>query len=114
MYPPRRDWRDMDERRADIAISKQRCAAVPDPDACAKQAREQLLDEQWADARRYLPRCASMTGGSNTACERRAEQSMQTARLVRRCQIAPTLAQCATRKSSQDTPKTENEGAPDQ
>jgi hypothetical protein len=105
MYPPRIDWRDMSERRADIAIAKQRCATTLDPAACAKQARERLLDEQRVDARRYLPRCAVLTGGDNIACERQAEQSMRAARLARRCQAAPSLPECATRKPDEDAPK---------
>lgn len=105
MYPPRIDWRDMRERRADIAISKRRCAAAPDPTACAKQARDKLLDEQRTDARRYLPRCAPMTGEDYESCEAQAQQRMRAARLARRCEIAAELPECAANQAVQGSGK---------
>jgi hypothetical protein len=103
MYPPRIDWRDMSERRADIAITKQRCAVTPDPTACAKQAREKLLDEQRADARRYLPRCAPMAGEDYEACETQAQERMRAARLARRCVAGLALPDCAKKNAVKDT-----------
>jgi hypothetical protein len=103
MYPPRIDWRDMSERRADIALTKQRCAAKPDPTACAKQAREKLLDEQRADARRYLPRCAPMAGDDYEACETQAQEQMRAARLARRGMERPSLPDTAAKKATHDT-----------
>ena len=105
----------MSEHRADIALSKQRCATTPDPVACAKQAREQLLDEQRADARRFLPRCAPMAGESDEECESQAEQDMRAARLARRCRAAPNLSECTARKTAHDTPRAaETPGVPNQ
>ena len=105
-YPPRIDWRDMKEHLADIAISKQHCATASDPRNCVKQAREKLLDEQRVDARLYLPRCALITERYiSEECERQAEQSMRAARLARRCQAAPQLAECLARKAELRPPK---------
>jgi len=106
MYPPRIDWRDTKEHLADIAIAKQHCATAPDPRDCAKQARERLLDEQRADARLYLPRCAPITARYvSEECERQAEESMRAARLTRRCQAAPQLPECVARKADLHPPR---------
>ncbi len=105
MYPPRVDWRGMSEQLLDDRLIRQRCSNELDPNGCEKRGDEKLLDEQQTDARRYLPRCAPMTGESYVACTRQAEQSMRAARLVRRCQVAPDLAECAAGKTEHDTSK---------
>ena len=103
MYPPRFDWRDGNERREDIAIGKQLCATAPDPAACADAAWEKQIDEQRADARRYLPRCAAVQAKYDyQQCERQAQQSMAAARLARRCLVAPERPQCASHKAEWD------------
>lgn len=116
MYPARHDWRDTNEHLADIAIARQRCAAAPDIDRCMKQVREEVLDDQREDARRYLPRCARITTGpAYQACKRDAWEKMRAARHVRRCQAAPHLAECISKKTKEPTSKTaETTGAPSQ
>jgi hypothetical protein len=99
MYPARIDHREWNERSADIALTKQRCATAADPAACAKQAREKSLDEQLVDARRYLPPCASMAGDIQE-CVRTAEAHMREARWARRCQTAPNLPECTAIKAT--------------
>jgi hypothetical protein len=103
MYPPRIDWRDMDEHLADIAIAKQQCSTTSNPRRCAKEAREKLLDEQRADASVYLPRCAPITTRyAYEECERQAEESMRAARLARRCLNAPDRPECVARSAGRD------------
>jgi len=106
MYPPRIDWRSWNERGKDIAIGKQVCAAAPDPGACTDALWEKQIDDQRTDARRYLPRCARIkTRYGYEECETQAEESMRAARLARRCQLAPDLAECAEHKAEPDASK---------
>jgi hypothetical protein len=114
-YPPRIDWRDSSESRADIAIGKQHCAAAPDPATCAEDAWEKLIDEQRVDARRYLPRCAGLaTGYLYQQCKRQAWENMRVARLARRCLAAPERPECEARKTMNDMSNAEKTaGAPD-
>lgn len=110
-YPPRIDWRDWNERGEDIAIGKQRCVTAPNPAACADEAWERLLDEQRADARRYLPRCATMTTREDyKACKEQAWQKMRAERVARRCRLAADWPECVARKAEQDTSKAATTG----
>ena len=110
-YPPRIDWRDWNERSEDIAIGKERCATAPNPLACTDEAWEKLLDEQRADARRNLPRCAPMTRETYQTCKQQAWQKMRAARLARRCRLATNLPECVERKPAQDTSEKQTTGA---
>ena len=117
MYPPRGEWRDWNEQVLDDRIIKQRCITDSDPKGCESRAEERLRDDERADARRYLPRCAPMTGENYQACESQALQSMRAARLFRRCHAAPGLPECATQTTGENKSKTsgtETTGAPNQ
>ncbi|WP_434666488.1 DUF3304 domain-containing protein [Paraburkholderia sp. A3BS-1L] len=114
MYPARTESRDWDERLLDARIIKQRCASVSDPATCVKQENEKILDDQRADARRYLPQCASIkTSYESQECLRNADQSMRAARFARRCQVSPGLPECAPQKSTTTTSH-RDAGAPSQ
>jgi hypothetical protein len=103
MYPPRIDWRDWNERGEDIAIGKQLCSTAPDPAACTDALWEKQIDEQRVDARRYLPRCASIKAKYDyQECETQALQSMAAARHARRCQLLPERPECTARKAPLD------------
>ena len=106
MYPPRIDWRTWNERLLDDRVIRQRCSHESDPKGCENRTEQKLLDEQRADARRYLPRCATINAGYvYDECETQARQSMAAARLARRCQLAPDLAECSAHKAERDAPK---------
>ena len=100
MYPPRHDWRDWNEQRLDDRLIKRQCTSESDQKACQDRAEENLLDDERADARRYLPRCAPMAGEDYWACDRRAEQNMRAARFARRCKVTPNLPECALQQDT--------------
>jgi hypothetical protein len=104
MYPPRGEWRDWNEQVLDDRIIKQRCITDSDPRGCESRAEERLRDDELADARRYLPRCASMRGQSYLQCNDEALLEMRAARFSRRCLMAPALPKCSAKKAVQDTP----------
>ena len=104
MYPPRIAYGDVSEQFLDTQLVHKRCDAGPDPATCVKKAHEKLLDDERADARRYLPRCATMTTGPDyEVCKKQAWQSMRVARSARRCQAAPALTECASRAGANET-----------
>ena len=114
MYPPRHDWRDWNEQLLDDRLIKQRCANESDQKSCQDQAEKKLLDDERADARRYLPRCASVaTGYLYEECQQRARQSMRAARFARRCKAEPDLPECAPQKDAKEIPH-RSTGAADQ
>ena len=101
MYPPRIAYSDVSEQFLDTKLIHQRCDTESDPATCIKEAHEKLLDDERADARRYLPRCARITTGpAYEACKKQAWQSMYAARLARRCKVAPDLPECAPQKDA--------------
>lgn len=100
-YPPRIAYSDVSEQFLDTQLIHKRCGAAQDPATCMKKAHEELLDAERADARRYLPRCATMTTGPDyEACKKQARQSMREARSARRCQAAPDLPECSAQKAA--------------
>lgn len=106
MYPPRIDWRDWNEQLLDDRLVKERCIKAVDLKDCRDRAEKKLLDEQRADARRYLPRCASITTGYlYDECQRQARQRMRAARWVRRCQTEPDLPECSAQKAGRQMDK---------
>lgn len=103
VYPPRIDWRAWNERLLDDRLIRQRCSDESDPKGCENREEQKQLDEQRADARRYLPRCAAIkTGYIYEECYTQARQSMAAARLARRCHAAPELPQCSAHKAEHD------------
>ncbi|CAB3803279.1 hypothetical protein LMG28688_05738 [Paraburkholderia caffeinitolerans] len=106
MYPARGDRRDLNEQLLDDRIIKQRCSSASDPALCEKQEDEKALDDQRADARRYLPKCASATTGYDLEeCKKNARQSMRAARFARRCKAVPSLPECTPKKTTTGTPQ---------
>ena len=106
MYPPRIAYSDVSEQFLDTQLIHKRCDVGPDPTTCVKKAHEKLLDEERADARRYLPRCASITTGYlYDECQRQARLSMQAARWARRCQAVPDLPECGAQKAGRQINK---------
>lgn len=110
MYPPRIAYSDVSEQFLDTQLIYKRCNAGPDPATCVKKARDKLLDDERADARRYLPRCATMVRDPDyEACKKQAWQSMREARLARRCQAAPDLSECSAQKAGRQMNKAEKQ-----
>lgn len=106
MYPPRIAYGDVNEQFLDTQLIHKRCDASPDPAACVKTAHGKLLDAERADARRYLPRCASITTGYlYDECKQQARQSMRAARWARRCQAEPDLPECSAQKAGRQMNK---------
>lgn len=112
-YPPRIAYSDVSEQFLDTKLIHQRCDAESDPTTCVKQAHEKLLDDERADARRYLPRCAPMPGEDYFACKKQAHQSMRAARFARRCKVAPDLPECTHQRDVKNMSQ-RSTGAPDQ
>lgn len=100
MFPPRHDWRDWNEQLLDDRLINHRCTNESDQKGCQDQAEKKLLDDERADARRYLPRCAPMAGEDYLACKKQAEQSMRAARFARRCKAAPDFPECAHQRDA--------------
>uniref|UniRef100_UPI0025CC360E hypothetical protein n=1 Tax=Ralstonia sp. UBA689 TaxID=1947373 RepID=UPI0025CC360E len=91
-YPARGDERPFGaERDVDREIARKQCASARDSAACEDAAERRNLDDQWADARHWLPACAAPGLRDAPSCARQAEWHMQVARWRRRCK-QPALA----------------------
>ncbi|WP_343549119.1 DUF3304 domain-containing protein [Ralstonia sp.] len=85
-YPVRKERRDSaDERYIDRDIAKKSCESAKDPTTCEDADEKRNLDDQWADARRWLPACGAPGLRGVSDCVRQAEWHMQVARWRRRC-----------------------------